>query len=143
LEISRLRENRLGKTRVLLAVRSLALQRVIEHLLKSRPELEILIGTCEANMLAQELRRWLPHVVVASSRICGLAARDTAALVRNSGPGVKLIVICSVDGFDRDVRKCGADACLAEEVIVQRLMPTVSQVVRFAQLKRPELTGSS
>jgi hypothetical protein len=117
----------LGKTRVLLAVKSLALQHLIECLLKSRPELEILVGRAERNTLAQLLRRSLPHLVVASSRISG-PAKETAALVKRSSPGTKLIVICSVDGFGRDLRKCGADASLAEESVVRRLMSTVTSL---------------
>lgn len=117
----------LSKTRVLLAVKSLALQHLIEQLLKSRPELEISVGKAGGNTLAQALRHSPPHVIVASSRVWG-AAGQTAALAKRSSRRTKLIVICSVDGFGRDLRKRGADAWLAEESVVRRLMQTMSSM---------------
>jgi chemotaxis response regulator CheB len=118
----------LGKTRVLVAVESLALQHLIQHLLSTTPEITLLTRRSRGASLAQAVRRSLPDLVVANTRLSRADARETVATIKGSSPGLKLIMICSVDGFERDVRKCGADACLAEEELVRLLKPTVSML---------------
>ncbi len=118
----------MSKIRVLVAVKSLALQHLIEHLLKTRPDLELRIGRGDADKLALAVRRSVPNLVIANSKLSGAHAQETAALLKRSSPGSKLILICSVEGFESELRKWGADACLAEEALVRQLVPTVSEL---------------
>jgi chemotaxis response regulator CheB len=115
----------LGKTRVLVAVDSRALQRLIQHLLSTAPDITLLPGRGRRFDLARAVRRSLPDLVVANARISRADARGTVAAIKGSHPGLKLIMVCSVDGFARDLLKCGADACLAEERLVRLLKPTI------------------
>jgi chemotaxis response regulator CheB len=106
-------------------VESLALQHLIQHLLSTVPAIKVLIRRRRGGNLARAVRRSLPDVVVANARLSRVHAGETVAAIKGSSPGLKLIMICSVGGFERDVLKCGADACLAEETLVRQLMPTL------------------
>jgi DNA-binding NarL/FixJ family response regulator len=114
--------------RVMVAVKSLALQHLIEHILKTIPDLEIVARVNAPGGLARAVRHRHPDLVVANARGAGSDARGTITSIKRSRPETKLIMICSVEGFARDVRKCGADACLAEEALVRQLMPAVCQL---------------
>lgn len=113
----------MSKLRIVVAVKSLALRHVVQHLLDREPEVEIVrLG----KSLAQRTRGEAPDLVVASACLSCSPARATIAAAKRSYPGSKLIIVSSVEGFARDLRRSGADACLAEEALVKRLLPTVA-----------------
>jgi DNA-binding NarL/FixJ family response regulator len=115
----------LAKTRILVAVRSLAFQHLIEDLFRNRSEVDIVARITDGSTLARAVRRLLPQLVVVNARLIGSGIRETIEEIKSSNPAAKLIVICSVEGFARDLRRFGADAALAEENVVRRLVPVV------------------
>jgi len=121
-----LRKSRTVKTRVLVAVKSLRLHRVIEHLLHARRDLKVLARVEDRVQLPSALRRQFPRIVIADAAPIGLDFERSITVLKRSHPDTKLLVICSVSGFAREMRRRGADACLAEEALVKRLLPTVS-----------------
>lgn len=113
-------------TRVLVAVKSVALHRLIEHLFHDRPELKVVARVRDGGFLAPAVRRAAPDLVIANAGLMGGEIGAAVAALKRSHPRSKLIVICSVGGFSREIERRGADACLAEEVVVTRLLEAVT-----------------
>jgi hypothetical protein len=96
------------KVRILL-ISPPALSQLIEHLFRDRNGLEV-VGRVDGLDGAAEARRLLPELIVAN--------------VKRSSPLSKLILVCSVSDFISGARRWGADACLNQEQLVHRLVPT-------------------
>ena len=111
--------------RVLVAVKPRALQRLIEYLFRNRPELKVVARVSDGGNLAPAIRRASPDLIVANSKLFGGEINGAVAALKRSHPESKLIVLCSVDGFAREVERRGADACLAEESVGTELLETV------------------
>jgi hypothetical protein len=140
----------LDKVRVLVAAKSLALQLLIESLLSTRPDLHVTACTTSSGVsgpngrrraragrspirsLESAIRREVPRIVIANVSPFGLAVWRSV-VVEYTSPETKLLLVCSVEGFAREVCNATADACLAEESLVKRLLPTVGMLTRPAR----------
>jgi DNA-binding NarL/FixJ family response regulator len=113
----------LAPTRILLAVGSPGLLRVIEHLLRELPGVEITTSQSAAAVLADAFGT-APDVIVTSARLLGSPGPSVAEL-RRLCPRSKLVFI--TDGLDwvEDAREASADASLEEEDLVTSLVPIV------------------
>jgi DNA-binding NarL/FixJ family response regulator len=108
------------KTRVLLALASPEMNRVIDHLLIELPGVEIVGRSATAIDLGREAARLAPDVIVTSVRL--LRRQGELRDLRRFAPASKLIVITCDGGMcDRDMR--AADASLEEEDLVRSLLP--------------------
>jgi len=115
----------LHKTRILL-VSSPALSLVIRHLFDGRPEFEVVGSLPGLRGLAEQADRLLPELIVANVKPVRTGVCPAVVAIKQSSPYSKLILICSIVDLISGARKCGADACLDQEQLVRRLVPTAS-----------------
>ncbi len=117
-----------NKVTVLVAVKPTSMGRVIVHLFRSRPDLQIVEHRSAAGTLARHAGRVLPDLIVANTRSLGKARWETVAQVKRFSPNSKLIVLCPLGGFEQKARESGADAYLEEEALVRGLLDTVRKL---------------
>jgi hypothetical protein len=97
---------------------------IIEHLFHDRPEFEVVGTLIGLRSLARQAGRLLPELIVAHVKPVKTGVCDAVASIKRSSPLSKLILICPVGDLMAGARKCGADACLEQEELVLRLLPT-------------------
>jgi hypothetical protein len=101
-----------------------ALAQLIRHLLRGQPEIEIVGSVGSIKRLAAESGRLLPELIVANWKPVK-AGVATVFAIRNSCLSSKLILIAPLKHLTAGARRGGADACLEQERLVFRLLPTV------------------
>jgi hypothetical protein len=102
-----------------------ALSQLIRHLFHGEPDFEVLRSLRGIKSLARRVAQQHPELIVASVKPVRTGLCATAFAIKQSSPLSKLILICPVSQLTSSARKCGADACLDQEKLVGRLMPTV------------------
>jgi hypothetical protein len=103
-----------------------ALSNVIRHLFHDRPEFEVVGSLPGLRNLAQRAGRLLPELIVANVKPVGTGVCPVVIAIKQSSPLSKLILICPITDFTGGARRCGADACLDQEKLVRRLVPTAT-----------------
>jgi DNA-binding NarL/FixJ family response regulator len=111
---------------VLVGVMPPPLLRVVEYLFRKHPDIQIVARPRQARNIARHACRYLPDMIVINQRLLGKEALETIAQIKRCSPGSKLILIRSDDV--RGGRRYGADAYLAEEAIVRRLLVVVQRL---------------
>jgi DNA-binding NarL/FixJ family response regulator len=120
--------------RILVAVKSEGLSRVIFHLLATLQEVDVVCSVSDASRLVHYAERVLPHLIIANG--CCVNSAETIAALKTASPGVKLILTTWEDAACDVLRLRGADARLNEDALVDQLVPTVLRL-------SPSRTGSS
>ena len=113
--------------RILVSVAPDALTRVIVHLLRSFPEIEIVSCVSGNQSLVRQAQRLLPHVIIVNC----CAVSDTGATVdvlKNASPGSKLILTSWGDDFAVRRRFPNVDAHINEASLIRKLVPTVRKL---------------
>jgi DNA-binding NarL/FixJ family response regulator len=121
--------------RVLLGIPSPALARVVEHLVREHPGMEIVDRSDTAAALFRDAARTSPHLIVTSERFLGEAGSGLVDLKRRL-PGAKLIVITGDDRWWSEEAAAGepvADAAVEEEDLVRSLMPLIHTLAAGAR----------
>jgi hypothetical protein len=113
------------KIRILL-VGSSAISQVIQHLFHNQADFEVVGSVRGLKSLAQHADRLLPELIVANVKPVRTGVCPAVIAIKQSSPYSKLILICPVGALIGAARKCGADACLDQEMLVRRLVPTAS-----------------
>jgi DNA-binding NarL/FixJ family response regulator len=116
-------------TRILIAVASPALLKVVEHLLGELPGTRIVDTATSPQALQWEAARLAPDLIVTSTRRLGRETLRGAAELKGASPGSKLIVITSDGEWSADDPRGAADASLGEEDLVRGLLPIVHTLV--------------
>jgi DNA-binding NarL/FixJ family response regulator len=112
-------------THVLLAVDSPGLLRVLEHLLRDLPDVEVSRAPGET-ALDRGPALPAPDVIVTSARMMGRGRALSTAALRRACPRSRLIVITADREWWRDEVGLGAaDASFDEEDVVRCLLPIV------------------
>src|SRR5260370_35987893 len=115
--------------RILLAVDSSGLLRVLEHLLQDLPRIEIHRST---NM-ARDAVRLAPDVIVTTTRMMERGGAPPPAELRRLSPGSKVILITTDREWWQEKEAPGlADASFDEEDVVRCLPPIVHILVTGA-----------
>jgi len=78
--------------RVLVAVTPDALTRIIVHLLRAYPSIEIVSCISGNSRLVRHAERLLPHVIIINDHSVECEARDIVDALKNASPGSKLIL---------------------------------------------------
>jgi chemotaxis response regulator CheB len=117
----------LRKIRILL-VSSPALSEVIRYLFRAQPRFEVVGSLRNLKHFAELAGRLLPELIVVNVKPVRTGVCPVLVAIKQSSPSSKIILICAVSTSISDARKCGADACLDQEQIVRRLVPTASAV---------------
>jgi hypothetical protein len=107
------------KARLLLALGSPELARVVEHLVREVPAMEIVDRSSSIPALQRDAARLAPDVIVTSARLVGRG--HGLQELRQFSPASKLVVITCDAECERDTR--AADASLQEEDLVRQLLP--------------------
>ena len=115
------------KIRILL-VGSPALSDVIRHLFHEQPRFEVVGSLRNLKHFAELAGRLLPELIVVNVKPVGTGVCPLLVAIKQSSPSSKIILICAVSSLISGARKCGADACLDQEQLVRRLVPTASAV---------------
>jgi hypothetical protein len=113
------------KVRILF-VGSPALSNVIRHLFHDRPEFEVVGCLPGLKNLARRAGPLLPELIVANVKPVETGVRPVVVAIKQFSPLSKLILICPLTDLIGNARRCGADACLDQETLVRRLIPTAS-----------------
>ena len=109
--------------RILVAVKSEGLSRVIFHLLATLREVDVVCSVADPSRLVHYAERVLPHLIIANA--CSVNSAETIAALKTASPGVKLILTLWEDAACNVDRLRGADARLSETALVEQLVPTV------------------
>jgi hypothetical protein len=113
------------KIRILL-VGCPALAHVIRHLFNERPEFEIVGSQRGLRGLARQADRLRPQLIVANVKPVSTGISAAVVAIRTSSPLSRLILICPTSDLIMGGGRWGADACLDQEKLVRRLVPTAS-----------------
>jgi len=108
----------------ILVVSPPALFQIIEYLLRGRPEFEVVGRLSGLRNMGQQASRLCPELIVANVKPVSTAVCQVVAAIKRSSPLSKLILICPARDLVTSARRCGADACLEQEELVQRLLRT-------------------
>jgi len=123
----------LQQMRVLVVVRTRPLMRVIDYLFCNEAELRIVARSNNGDRLVQYAACLRPELIVAHERLLGKTASVAVAEIKRSSPASKLILICSSRCSSQkspyELCRCGADACLREEALVQQLPSVVRKLL--------------
>jgi DNA-binding NarL/FixJ family response regulator len=115
--------------RVLVVVRTLPLMRVIDHLFCDEPGVRVIARSNNGDRLVPYSACLRPELIIAHARLLGKTANKALAEIKRSSPASKVILICSSQKPPHELRRCGADACLREEALVQRLPLVVRKLL--------------
>src|SRR5688500_7538539 len=88
--------------RILVAVESAGLSRVIEHLLSGQPSLQVV--RADGPLAAPEAGGLHPDLIVTNARSFGKELKRAVDAIKRSSPGSKLIVIYSDEERDFEGR---------------------------------------
>jgi DNA-binding NarL/FixJ family response regulator len=112
---------RLRTVKILVAVKPPALHHAIVSLLRTRPDFEIAGSQGGFRNLRQRLRRLLPALVVVNVSPFEADLCWAVATLKRSSPGSKVILLSAVEDFAYQAKRCGADAYLHEDRLIDRL----------------------
>ena len=101
-----------------------ALAQLIEYLFCGRPEFEVVGRIAGLKGLVERSERLLPQLIVASFKPVKTSVRAAVVAIKRCSPSSKLILISPVSELIDGVRNCSVDACLEQEKLVPRLVPT-------------------
>jgi len=112
-----------------LVVGTRAFAQLLEHLFSWGSEFKM-IGRVEAFRALASTTDRAPGLIIATLKPVGIGVGSAIASVKKFSPSSKLILICPVREFVRGARESGADACLDQETLVFRLLPTARVLSR-------------
>ena len=112
--------------RILVAVKSDGLSRVIFHLLATLQAVDVVCSVADPSRLVHYAERVLPHLIIANG--CCVNSAETIAALKTASPGVKLILTLWEDAACDVSNLRGADARLSEAALVDQLVPTVRRL---------------
>jgi hypothetical protein len=112
------------RTITILVIGSPSLSRAIGHLLRGRPEFEI-VGTASGlTHLGRKASRLLPELIVANVKPVSTKISRAVASIKRWSPSSKLILVCPIEDLARFARMCGADGFLKDEKLGLHLLRT-------------------
>jgi len=114
--------------RVLVAVTPEALTRVILHLLRTFPAIEIISCVTGSRSLVRHAERLLPHVIIINDHSVEGGAGATVEALKNASPGSKLILTSCSDCFSGQGHLSSVDAYINEALLIRKLLPTVRRL---------------
>jgi chemotaxis response regulator CheB len=114
--------------RVLVAVTPDALTRVIVHLLRAYPAIEIVSCISGNRRLVRHAERLLPHVIITNACSVDCDASATVDALKNASPGSKLILSSWGDCYAGRRRLSNVDAHINEALLIRKLLPTVRRL---------------
>ena len=114
--------------RVLVAVTPEALTRVIVHLLRAYPAIEIVSCVRGSRRLVRHAERLLPHVIIINDHSVDSDAGVTVDALKNASPGSKLILTSWGDCYSSRRHLSNVDAHINEALLIRKLLPTVRRL---------------
>lgn len=118
----------------ILIVGSPSLSRIIEHLLRGRPEFAIVGILGGSGNLGAQAGRLLPELIVAHVKPVSVRICRAVASIKQASPFSKLILICPLEDLAPMARKCGAHAFLQDEKLAGHLLRTARTLAERSRL---------
>lgn len=118
------------KVKVVLGVRPRSLMHVVEYLLGSDEDLQIVFRSSQKKHLLTYAGNLLPELIVVSTRLMGKEVTETVAEIKRVSPKSRLILISPYKELHTEMRRCGADADLPEDSLVKSLPPLVRRMLQ-------------
>jgi DNA-binding NarL/FixJ family response regulator len=118
-------------------VRPAALSRLIEHVLRTREDIEILGRVFDASRLVPLATRHLPDVILANVGLLGREPAPFIAEIKRSSPASRVILVSRVEGIALSTGRFGADAQIQEQALVRSLLPLLVRIGKRAPKPRP------
>jgi chemotaxis response regulator CheB len=127
------------KIRVII-VSTPALSRLIQSIFSSHPKFEVVARLAGSRGLSRQADRLLPELIVVSVKPVKTRLCSVILATKRASPLAKLVLICPLSDLIDSALRCGADACLAAENLVCRLVTTAS-AVSIRQESNPQNKG--
>jgi hypothetical protein len=121
--------------KILGAVQSEALARVIQHVLRGQAGISGIQFADSKQGLAEQAQRLRPRLIIVSFRLLGRDASATLAQLKRTSPQSKLILICNFEEFGMPAGTGIADACVLDETLVQQLPAIVRRLTSGPRAK--------
>ena len=103
-------------------VGSSRLSRVVAHLLRGRPEFEVVAFQGDQGNLTRRRGHPLPELIIAEVKPVSIGIRRVIAAIKQASPSSKVILSCPLEELGRTARGYGADACLRDEKLTSHLL---------------------
>jgi DNA-binding NarL/FixJ family response regulator len=121
--------------KVLGAVQSEALARVIRHVLRGHAGISGIQFADSEQELTEQAQRLRPRLIIVSSRLLGRDASATLAQLKRTSPQSKLILICNFEEFSMTAGTGIVDVCVLDETLVQQLPAIVRRLTSGLRAK--------
>jgi len=118
--------------KVLIAVRSEALARAIQHVLHGQPGISSIDFADSEQGLTEQVERLGPSLIIVNSRWLGREASTTLFRLERANPRTKVIQTCSLEEFSGSKAPGIVDARVLEETLVHRLPSIVRRLTSRA-----------
>lgn len=117
-------------TRVLVAVRSLALLHALRWVLEVEREIELVAEATDSNTAVAALLQATPDVAVLDLHLPQHNGLLTTKLMKSLRPRTQVVILSDDDHeeYQRAVRQAGASACVAKASLSDSLAPTIRLV---------------
>ena len=107
--------------KVLVAVKSEALARVIQHILHGQAGISGIDFADSEQGLMEQAQRLCPGLIIVNSRLLGRDAAAALTQLKRASPQSKLILTCNFEEFSRSIGSGIVDARVLDETLVQQL----------------------
>lgn len=118
------------RVRVVAAAPSEGLARLLGHLLLEADDLESFVGVPSPEVLAREISRLSPDVIVVALASLGSEPAARLAELKRAKPAPRLLVIASSLRGEEKSPLDGADAQISEDAVVARLVSEIRRLAR-------------
>src|SRR3990172_4387730 len=109
------------KIKVLVAVKSFALARVIQHVLHGQAGISRIDFADSGQGLMEQAERLRPSLIIVNSRLLGRDAGTALTQLKRANPQSKLILIGNFEELSRGIDSGILDARVLDETLVQQL----------------------
>ena len=119
--VSSLRLLQMGAISVLIAVKSKALGRVIQHVLHGQEGISSIDFAHSEQRLTEHAQRLRPGLIIVNSRLLGRAPGRALTELKRANPQSQVILTCDFEEFNRSFDPAIVDGRVLEETLVQQL----------------------
>jgi DNA-binding NarL/FixJ family response regulator len=120
--------------KVLVAVKSEALARVIQHVLHGQPGISGIDFADSEHELMEQAQRLRPDLIIVNSRLFGRAAGAALTQLKRTNPLSKLILTCNFEEY-RSIDSDIFDARVLDETLVQQLPAIARRLMSGCECK--------
>ena len=121
--------------KVLVAVKSVALARVIKHVLHGQAGIFLIDFADSEQGLLEQAQRLRPALIIVNFRLLGRNAGAALTQLKRANPQSKVILTCDFEEFSTPIDPDIVDARVSEEALVQQLPAIARRLTNRPQAK--------